>query len=235
MNAAARAELRTHLTAALALLDAPEPAAAAPPAPAPAAAAVRPARICVDAGHGGHDPGAVAGAHREKDLALAYALELENELLRRGHQIRSTRTTDVFVPLAMRAQHANAFEADCFVSLHANAADSKLANGAWVIHDDAAGPAGGVALARHVFAELAKVQGVVDADATVEVFPDASPQVGGRQLAVLSQTRMPAILVELGFMTNEEDLRALEAPATLRAVVLAIADGIEAWLRGRPM
>ena len=225
MNVAA---IRTHLTAALALLDAPEVPASPTPAPAKAA------RICVDAGHGGHDPGAVAGVSKEKDLALAYALELRNELVRRGHHVITTRTADVFVELAQRAATANTAGADCFVSIHANAADSKLANGAWVIHDDSAGAAGGVALAQRVFDRLAAVPGIADADAAREVFPDASPQVGGRQLAVLSQTKMPAILVELGFLTNEEDLGALREASTRAKVVGAIADGVEDWLRGRP-
>lgn len=198
-------------------------------------------KIVLDPGHGGRDPGAVAGGVREADLALAYARTLSRELARRGHVVALTRNTDVdlapgvtpwqpkgkSVDLNRRCATANAFNADAFVSLHANAAGTAKANGAWVLH--AQGSKRGKALAIATFRELAKLQGVVDADAEAEVFPDQSPQVAGRRLAVLNGTNMPAILVELGFLTNPQDVTQLSDLATAERVCAAIANGLESW------
>lgn len=209
-------------------------------APGAAQPPVRPAAerlvVCVDPGHGGKDPGAVAAdGLTEKALVLEYGHQLKLELERRGHRVVMTRTGDAFVPLANRALLADQEDAQVLVSLHANAADSKLANGAWVIHDDTTrpGPTGGTALASAVFRAMAKVPGVADADAAAEVFPDRSPQVGGRNLAVLSTQRAVAILVELGFLTNEDDLRELRDSGRRRALCAAIVQGLEDWAAAR--
>lgn len=204
--------------------------------PAPPRPAARRAVVCVDAGHGGTDPGAHgSGGLQEKDITLRYAQALQQLLKARGHTVAMTRSTDVYVGLADRAAASNKAGADCFISLHGNSADSKLANGAWVIHDDVAKPGvvgGGVALARCVFRRLARVPGLVDKDPAEEVHADRTPEVGGRNLAVLSQTKAPAVLVELGFLTNEEDLHQLMDPAQQQAVVEALAGAVEDWLAG---
>ena len=88
-------------------------------------------RVCIDAGHGGKDPGAnYRGSAREKELNLIVAKELE-KLLKKNKkvQIKMTRGTDVFIPLGKRAKIANEFKADIFVSIHANAAPNKKAKG----------------------------------------------------------------------------------------------------------
>ena len=209
-----------------------------PAPPAPAQPPRRPGlHVCVDPGHGGTDSGAVAAdGSTEKALVLIYGEELQATLTRRGHRVTMTRTVDAFVPLANRARKADEVGADVLVSLHANAADSKLSNGAWVIYDDTtkAGPGGGQALALELFKAMAEASpGVVDVDAAVEVFADRTPWVGGRNLAVLSTQRAVAVLVELGFMTNEDDLRALKVADTRLAICNAIVDGLEAWAAAR--
>ncbi len=117
-----------------------EAQAAAPPAPAeaparqaesagpvedegveaPAARSVR--RIVIDAGHGGHDTGAIGPTRvREKDVVLAIAKRLERKLRHAGFEIVLTRRDDRFLPLEERTAIANASHGDLFVSLHANA------------------------------------------------------------------------------------------------------------------
>lgn len=185
-------------------------------------------KICVDAGHGGRDSGAVApDGTREKDLVLLYATELHDILVRAGHTVVKTRSTDVFVGLSERAEIANNHEADCFVSLHANSNQDPAAHGAWVLHDDQSET--GPALARAIFRELAKVPGVPDSDPEEEVYPDDSPWVGNRDLAVLGQTAMTAVLVELGFLTNQYDLKELKQEKTRKEVCAAIHRGISRW------
>lgn len=188
-------------------------------------------KICIDAGHGGSDPGAVAAdGTKEKDVALMYAKRLEKELRDAGHDVKMVRTNDDFVGLTLRANKANDWGADCFVSLHANASSRASAQGAWVIYDDKTAADAGKALAASIFREL-EAAGLADSDAEAEVFPDGSPWVGGRQLAVLSRTKMPAVLVELGFLTNPGDLSKLKDPMTAGAAVRAVRDGVLKWAK----
>lgn len=188
--------------------------------------------IVIDPGHGGTDPGAVgARGQTEKDIVLIYAQDLRATLMRQGHNVRMTRRNDTFVPLSSRAQIANEFGADAFISLHANAAESKMANGAWVIYDDMTKPEKGKQLATNIFNYLKLIPGVPDLDPEIEVYSDKSPWVGYRDLAVLSQTRMPAVLVELGFMTNEEDLSQLQQAGVRTQIINAIANGLNQWLK----
>ena len=88
-------------------------------------------RVCIDAGHGGKDPGAnYRGIAKEKELNLIVAKELE-KLLKKNKkiQIKMTREKDIFIPLGKRAKIANEFKADVFISIHANAAPNKKAKG----------------------------------------------------------------------------------------------------------
>ena len=196
--------------------------------------AVPTASICIDPGHGGRDPGAVAAdGTTEAEVVLQVGKALRDVLKARRHRVVMTRDDDTYPSLSARAELANREGVDCFISIHANAASSSMANGAWVIHDDKTTKETGVALATEIFRAMVKIPGIGDADAAEEVYADATPWVGGRQLAVVSRTRMPAALVELGFMTNEDDLDDLKRPETRNRLAMAIADGIEAWLRGK--
>ena len=80
------------------------------------------ARVVIDPGHGGHDPGAHVKDLNEADLVLDVALRLEQLLLKQpGVEVVLTRRTDVFIPLEERTEIANREEADLFLSIHANA------------------------------------------------------------------------------------------------------------------
>lgn len=94
-------------------------------------------KIVIDAGHGGHDPGAVGKKYKEKDLALAMTLKLGGYINENFPDVEViyTRKTDVFIELYKRAQIANENHADLFISIHCNSASSTTAQGTetWVM------------------------------------------------------------------------------------------------------
>ena len=89
--------------------------------------------VCIDAGHGGHDPGCVSADKKtkEKDLALSIALKLAAEIRQENPEVKivMTRSTDTYVTLNGRADIANKAGADLFISIHINAATNRNANG----------------------------------------------------------------------------------------------------------
>ena len=108
------------------------PVAPQPPAPLPRHA--RPLIIAIDAGHGGQDPGAIGkGGSREKDVTLAISRELARQVnATPGLKAYLTRDTDVFIPLYKRARLARQAHADIFISIHADAAENRSADGSSV-------------------------------------------------------------------------------------------------------
>ena len=88
------------------------------------------ARIVIDPGHGGHDPGDLGSKVNESELVLDVALRLEKLLLNEpGFEVVMTRRTDVFIPLEERTAIANREQADLFLSIHANASRNRQASG----------------------------------------------------------------------------------------------------------
>src|SRR6185503_10279918 len=86
-------------------------------------------RIVIDAGHGGHDPGAHGNGIDEAQLTLDVALRLQTLLEKQGVDVVMTRDTDVFIPLEERTAIANREGADLFLSIHANASRNAVARG----------------------------------------------------------------------------------------------------------
>jgi N-acetylmuramoyl-L-alanine amidase len=87
------------------------------------------ARVVIDAGHGGHDPGAHGNGVNEAELTLDVALRLQKLLEKAGVDVIMTRDTDVFIPLEERTAIANREGADLFLSIHANASRNVAAHG----------------------------------------------------------------------------------------------------------
>jgi len=174
-------------------------------------------KICVDAGHGGSDPGAVGTAPyrlEEKRVTLEIALTLEAELADREHGVVMTRRRDRTVGLVPRARFANRLKADLFVSIHANAALSAAVEGMEVYHFP--GSAGGRRAATAVLESM------------VTAFPGHRNRgLKEANFAVLRETRMPAILIETEFITSPRQLVFLSDPEQQEALVEAIADGID--------
>jgi N-acetylmuramoyl-L-alanine amidase len=194
--------------------------------------------ICLDAGHGGKDPGKLDGRNEEKKYALLLAEEVERILKQSGFKIVQTRRRDTFVDLLERSKVASEQGADLFVSLHYNAADNRSAQGAEVYcltpvgaissnagsgssaapaYSGSAQNAKNVLLGYHVQKSLVRSLSVEDRG------------VKRAQFVVLSSAKVPAVLIEAGFMTNPTEANRIYDPAYRKKMALAIVDGILAY------
>lgn len=170
--------------------------------------------ICIDPGHGGKDPGATGGGVQEKAVALNVAKKISAFLEVQGCTVMLTRETDVFIELSDRARMANAAKADLFVSIHCNSVEGNArATGMEVYHYTHASEASKHA-ARAIYDKLLPVSGLRGRGVKADNF------------AVLRETKMPAVLIELGFISNPDDCRKLTDSAWQDDAAQAIADGI---------
>jgi len=188
-------------------------------------------KIVLDAGHGMgnrtskvYDPGAIMGDIQEAVLNLKYAREVEELLKEKGYDVIQTRTDNqTEVPLGKRASIANDAGADLFVSVHCNASTSKNSRGVIVYHYP--GSERGESAAKSVRKNLVKIL-----DEEVEDFDSSLGSIMEEAFYVLKHTKMPAILVETGFLTNETDRNyLLNNP---RTIARGIADGIDSYFKG---
>lgn len=170
--------------------------------------------IVIDPGHGGKDPGATGGGVQEKAVVLNIAKKIGAFLEAKGCTVMLTRETDVFVELSDRARMANAAKADLYVSVHCNSVEGNArATGMEVYHYTRASEASKHA-ARAIYDKLLPVSGL------------RGRGVKSKDLAVLRETVMPAVLVELGFISNDSDRAKLTNFAWQDDAAKAISDGI---------
>jgi N-acetylmuramoyl-L-alanine amidase len=223
--------------------------------------------IVLDAGHGGHDSGAVGpGGLMEKELVLditkRVARLLEDRL---GVKVRLSRDGDHFVPLRDRTSFANRERADLFVSIHANAhrvaasegvevfflsseatdsAARQLAsaeNSVMQLEKPAAGrPVGrGSEIVKTMLWDLAQAEFQNESSRLAETVLDSMtaglriPNRGVKQAGfyVLGGAAMPAILVEIGFVTNPREEKRMKDPRYRDEIARAIANGLAEYKR----
>ena len=173
------------------------------------------AKVFLDAGHGGKDPGALGNGLQEKDIALSVTLKVGNILANHGVTVGYSRTTDVFLELADRATRANNFGANVFVSVHCNAFSDISAKG--VETYSYPGSTTGANLSK-------SIQNSIIASGAYTVNRGTKTA----DFAVLRLTNMPAALVELAFITNAQDADILRNRQNDLAV--AVSKGILNYL-----
>ncbi len=181
--------------------------------------------IVLDAGHGDHDKGAVGADEKtkEKNLTLHTVRLTRSHLQKLGYRVLLTRTKDAFVPLNDRANIANRAGAALFVSIHYNAAENKKASGIEVFVYNGKQPA---------YRKQESEQLANEVLESLLTFTKAQNRgVKEKNLAVLRETTMPAILIEAGFVTNAEDLKKLQDSRYLNTLAWAIAHGINQYYR----
>ena len=217
--------------------------------------------VVIDAGHGGRDPGArsVSGQVAEKELSLALARELRDDLVKRGRvRVAMTRDDDRYLTLDDRAAVARRLDAAMFVSLHIDSAPNPLARGASVyslsdVASDA--EAAHLAAAENGASMSGEKNGSVEAmlsDLAMRSQMSASADLASRlvnksagrfelrpephQFAafyVLRSARTPAVLFEAGYLSNADDEILLRDPKHRSDIALALAQAIEADVASR--
>lgn len=168
-------------------------------------------RICIDQGHGGKDPGAIGGGIYEKDINLDVAERLVG-LLWTKHETIYTHGDDTTSSLFDRVSISNAWNSDLFISIHCNSADSTNAHGIETWHYSQPGLA-------QIFQ-----------DSLMAEFPDRTNRgIKKGNLYVLRHTICPAVLVELGFISNLEEREWLLKDNTKTLIAIALAKAINIW------
>ena len=169
------------------------------------------AKIVIDAGHGGRDPGAVWDGRQEKDDSLALALAVGEKLADRGVDVVYTRTEDIYQTPFEKAQISNRENPDFFVSIHRNSSpEANQYTGVETLVYDRSGSK--ERMAENINRELEK---------------EGFKNLGVKErpgLVVLRRTSAPALLVEAGFINSDEDDSRLDS--RFDRIAQAIADGV---------
>jgi N-acetylmuramoyl-L-alanine amidase len=175
--------------------------------------------VMIDPGHGGKDPGAIGIAGvQEKDIILPISLRIAKILQENGVETVLTRDSDYFVTLPGRVEMAQRTGADIFVSIHANSAglNRPEVSGLETYYYDS-----GLELARTVHNKILQNVNVKDR------------RVRKARFYVLRKNSIPSILVELGYLTGEEDVANLQRSTYQNQMAQAIAQGILQYLKQR--
>ncbi len=174
-------------------------------------------RVVIDPGHGGKDPGAtgINGLH-EKDVNLDVARMAGKILGSRGVDVVLTRDSDIFIELNDRAAISNRRNPDLFVSIHADAAENHAARG-FTIYMAKAGSWNSYLAGKRIATRFGQM-GVQDRG------------LRKADYRVLVRTRSPAVLVELGFLSNGHEAARLSNPKYRRALAVSLAEGIVDYL-----
>lgn len=182
-------------------------------------------KVVLDPGHGGRDSVTKANGVSEKDLVLTIAREIRDHLQQEGFEVIMTRDSDEFVSLSERAK----IEGDIFISLHANSvADSigpsvrSMIKGMEIytertMENDPRLVTQSNVLAANFKKHLSGLNGL------------SLRAVRQKSLAVLYQNRSPAVMIELGFLTNEEDIAFLTDKENHKVLSRAFTNAIKAY------
>ena len=215
-------------------------------------------KIIIDPGHGGKDPGAMAFGLKEKDIVLKVAKKVKRLLRKRyNYEVALTRKTDIFIPLEERTALANTSGADLFVSIHVNAHPNKATRGIETFYLNLAtnGEAMRVAARenatsthnisemQHILTDLMQNSKILESSRLAR-FVQTSLISGLRKdnytvkdhgvkkapFYVLIGAQMPAVLVEISFITNPMEAKRLKKDSFLSEIADQIAAGISAYV-----
>lgn len=196
--------------------------------------------VAVDPGHGGKDPGAVGAAGvKEKDINLDMAQRLNKLLVSAGNEVVMTRANDEYIALVSRTDIAGQANADLFISIHNNASTDRSITGTQVLYyynpvtssttADATTAAmvnsqNNKELAQSIQKRLLSTLGTVNRGTVIR-----------NDLSVLRRATMPAVLVEVGFLSNSKEEKWLTREDVKQQAAQAIFQGIQDYLETHPV
>ena len=182
--------------------------------------------IVIDAGHGGKDPGTQnkTYGYQEKEYTIQTAHYLRRALTQMGYQTLMTRMHDTYVPLETRAEIANQLEADLFVSIHYNHSPKKEVEGVeiYAYKEKKSLSSNRVTLSKQLGQRI-----------LTRVIEETGAQSRGlktENFCVLRETKMPAILIEGGFLSNEKERKKIQNPKYVESIAKGMAEGIDHYL-----
>ncbi len=178
------------------------------------------ALVVLDAGHGGQNPGAVYQGRQEKEDALALTLAVGDILRQNGVDVFFTREEDIYESPYQKAAEGNAVGADYFVSIHRNASPypNQYSGVETLVYDQ--------------YGQAAQLAGRINE--RLERIGFLNLGVNERKnLVVLNRTRMPAVLIEAGFLNTDKDNALFDL--RFQDIAQAIADGILQTVRGQEL
>jgi len=181
--------------------------------------------VVIDPGHGDHDSGAQSTNKKvyEKNLALNISKLAAQELAEQGATVIMTRKSDIFIPLKERAEIANRNNADFFISVHINSNKTAKTSGSISFYHGNSQV--GQVLAVCMQDELKKIKSIP----SIGVWSDFRIYKNDG-FAVLRHSKMPAVLLELGFINHPNDVVALQSPEYQQAAAKAIVQGLKVYL-----
>jgi len=225
----------------------------------------------LDAGHGGHDPGAMANGIREKDINLKAVTQLGSILRSYGVDVRYTRDTDVYLKLGERTAFANKHNASVFVSMHCNAmpkgkraaglefyimalpSDKDAMQLAIAENKEISGGAESVTEAEQrsdkktrlllkILGDMQQNDKINESTVLVEYMHTAAKsfglpmrKVGQAPFFVLRGAAMPAVLIEMGYLTDAAEAQRLNSQSYRESLCRSIADGIVSYIKDHPV
>ncbi|CAN7348365.1 N-acetylmuramoyl-L-alanine amidase [Phenylobacterium sp. LjRoot97] len=215
--------------------------------------------IVIDAGHGGKDPGTKGADGNEKDVTLAAARALKSQLEKSGrYKVVMTRDADVYVDHAVRVQIARRADADLFISLHADSGTDPSLRGAsvytladratarsakfvskddWFMQAGSHGDHGVSTILLDLTQRMTRNRSATFAEVLLERVSDHQPLLRRSHreagLAVLLAPDVPAVLLEMGFLTNAADEAVLRDPGKRTRLMGSVAEAIDDYF-GQP-
>lgn len=168
-------------------------------------------KVVIDAGHGGTDYGAIRDNINEKDITLDVAKQVRDMLVKKGYVVQMTRDSDIYVSLQDRVAISENFMPDIFISIHVNSSTGNEASGieTHYYHQES------ILLAQTLHASLASAINTKNRGLFKSKF------------YVINHTTAPAILMEIGFISNSAERAELSGSARRKATAKAIVEGVE--------
>jgi len=226
--------------------------------------------VVLDAGHGGHDPGAMANGVREKDINLNAVTQLGRILQSYGVDVRYSRTTDVYLKLAQRTAFANSSKANVFVSLHCNAMpkgkraaglefyimalpsdrdamqlaiyENKEISGGAETAQDTVRSDQKTKLLLKILGDMQQNDKINESTTLTEILHSSARnaglpmrKVGQAPFFVLRGAGMPAVLIEMGYLTDAAEALKLRSGSYIESLCSSFAQGIVTYIKEHPV